>query len=59
MLGQEAMVVDAIKGAHQPGHVRVAGESWPAVSEDGAPVAAGATIRIVGIRQTMLVVSKA
>jgi membrane protein implicated in regulation of membrane protease activity len=56
MVGQEALVIDTIKGAHEPGHVRVSGESWPAVSQDGDPVAEGSTIKIVAIRQSTLVV---
>jgi membrane protein implicated in regulation of membrane protease activity len=59
MVGKEALVVDAIKSQHEPGHVLVAGENWPAVSEDGEPVPKGTTIRIVGLRQATLVVSTA
>jgi membrane protein implicated in regulation of membrane protease activity len=57
MIGQDAMVVDDIRSRHEPGHVRVMGENWPAVPEDGAAIPAGTTIRIVGLRQATLVVS--
>ena len=57
MIGQEAPVVDEIRGAHDPGHVRVAGESWPAVSADGSTIAEGSTVRIDSLRQATLVVS--
>ena len=56
MVGQEAAVVEEIGGAHQPGHVRIYGESWLALSEDGAPIAAGSIVSIVGIKQATLVV---
>src|ERR1700730_7044705 len=35
MIGQTGIVVEPIKGEHVAGHVRLAGESWPAVSADG------------------------
>jgi membrane protein implicated in regulation of membrane protease activity len=56
MVGHEAPVVDEIGGPHQPGHVRVYGENWPAVSEDGTPIAAGTIVMVVGLQQTTLIV---
>jgi membrane protein implicated in regulation of membrane protease activity len=56
MIGQIASVTDAIGGTLSPGHVRVAGEDWPAVSENDAPIEAGATVRVTAIRQATLVV---
>jgi len=57
MVGLEAPVVEEIGGAHEPGHVRVAGESWPAVSADGSKIAEGSTVRIDSLRQATLIVS--
>jgi membrane protein implicated in regulation of membrane protease activity len=57
MIGEQAMVVDDIAGTHQPGHVRIHGESWLAVSADGTAIPAGSTIRVDALRQTTLVVS--
>ncbi len=57
MIGLEALVVDEIGGAHDPGHVRVAGENWPAISADGNRIAEGSTVRINSLRQATLVVS--
>ncbi len=57
MIGMEAPVVDEIRGAHQPGHVRVAGESWPAISLDGSNIAEGSTVHIDSLRQATLIVS--
>ena len=59
MIGQVALVVDPIAGPLQRGHVRIAGEDWPALSRDGRPVEQGATIRVVGIRGTTLLVEPA
>lgn len=56
MIGQEAMVVDPIQGA-QPGHVRIGGENWPAVTADGSAVEQGQTIRVVSLRNATLVVA--
>jgi membrane protein implicated in regulation of membrane protease activity len=57
MVGQEAVVVEDIGGRLQGGHVRIAGESWPAVSDDGSKVRVGATVRVVGLRRATLVVA--
>src|ERR1700682_4798495 len=57
MIGVEAPVVDDIADAHNPGHVRIAGENWPAVSRDGSRIAAGSTVRVDGLRQATLIVT--
>jgi membrane protein implicated in regulation of membrane protease activity len=56
MIGQEAPVVEEIQ-THQPGHVRIAGESWPAISADGSSIPLGSTVVVDGLRQATLVVS--
>jgi membrane protein implicated in regulation of membrane protease activity len=56
MIGQTALVVDPIGGPHERGHVRIAGEDWPALTRDGRPMAAGASARVVEIRRATLVV---
>ena len=58
MIGQTALVVDPIKGPHERGHVRIAGEDWPALSTDGSPVREGETVRVVEIRRATLVVDR-
>jgi membrane protein implicated in regulation of membrane protease activity len=59
MIGQTALVVDAIGGPHVRGHVRIAGEDWPALTRDGRPVEAGQAVRVVDIRRATLVVEPA
>jgi membrane protein implicated in regulation of membrane protease activity len=56
MIGQTAVVVDPIKGPHERGHVRIAGEDWPALTRDGGPVPAGKAVQVVDIRRATLVV---
>jgi membrane protein implicated in regulation of membrane protease activity len=56
MIGQTGVVVEPIKGEHLAGHVQLAGESWPAVSADGRPIAADATVTVIEIRGSTLVV---
>jgi membrane protein implicated in regulation of membrane protease activity len=56
MIGQAAVVVDPLPGPHELGHVRIAGENWPALARDGSRVEAGATVRIVEIRRATLIV---
>lgn len=58
MIGQTGIVVEPIKGEHVAGHVRLAGESWPAVSADGKPIGADATVTVTEIRGSTLVVHK-
>lgn len=59
MIGQTALVVDPIGGPHHRGHVRIAGEDWPALAWDGQPVAAGTPVRVVDIHRATLVVEPA
>jgi membrane protein implicated in regulation of membrane protease activity len=59
MIGQTALVVDAIKGPHLRGHVRIAGEDWPALSRDGSTVEEGESVRVVEIHRATLVVDRA
>jgi membrane protein implicated in regulation of membrane protease activity len=58
MVGQTALVTDPIEGEHQRGHVEVAGEQWPAISADGKPIKAEATVTVVEIRCATLVVKR-
>lgn len=57
MVGREALVVEPIRGPQQPGHVRISGEDWPALSVDGTALRAGAEVVVVELRQATLVVS--
>lgn len=58
MIGQTAIVVDPILDGQHRGHVRIAGEDWPALTADGSPAAQGATVRIVDIKRATLVVDR-
>jgi membrane protein implicated in regulation of membrane protease activity len=58
MIGQNAIVVDPITGAHDRGHVRIAGEDWPALSRDGLPVETGAVVRVAEINKATLLVDR-
>lgn len=57
MIGQQAVVVDPIR-AHDRGHVRIAGEDWPALSRDGLPVESGAVVRVAEINKATLLVDR-
>ena len=59
MIGQIALVVDPIAGQLERGHVRIAGEDWPALARDGRAVGAGVAVRVVEIRRATLVVEPA
>lgn len=57
MIGEEAAVVDDILDSNHPGHVRLQGENWPALSDNGEPIPAGSTVRVTGLKQATLVVA--
>src|ERR1700694_1023132 len=56
MVGQQALLLEPILGVGQPGHVKIAGESWPALTEDGSPLPATTPVIVTAIRSTVLIV---
>jgi membrane protein implicated in regulation of membrane protease activity len=59
MVGQQAVLLEPILGVGQPGHVKIAGELWPALTEDGSPVAASTLVVVTALRSTTLIVRPA
>ena len=59
MVGQRAVLTDPILASGQPGHVKLAGELWPAITEDGSPLPANTPIIVTDLRSTVLVVRAA
>jgi len=59
MVGQQAVLMEPILGVGQPGHVKLAGESWPAVTDDGSPLPANTLVVVTALRSTVLVVRAA
>jgi membrane protein implicated in regulation of membrane protease activity len=56
MVGQQTVLTEAIKGNGEPGHVKVAGESWPALTEDGSALPASTPVIVTALRRTVLIV---
>src|ERR1700736_2426512 len=56
MVGQQAGLTEPIVGLEQPGHVKIAGELWPALTEDGSPLPATTPIIVTALRSTVLIV---
>jgi membrane protein implicated in regulation of membrane protease activity len=58
IVGQEAITLDVVGDEHAPGHVRLIGERWLAVSDTGsvATIPAGTRVFITAVRGTTLVV---
>src|SRR5947209_13707089 len=48
MVGQQAVLIEPIGGLEQPGHVKIAGELWPALTEDGSSVPAATPVVEIG-----------
>ena len=56
MVGQQAVLLEPILGVGQPGHVKIAGELWPALTEDGSPVPVNTLVVVTALRSTTLIV---
>ena len=56
MIGQRVVLQDPIGGPDRPGHVKIAGELWPAQTANGAPVPANTPVVIRALRSTTLIV---
>jgi inner membrane protein len=58
-VGEAALATDPIGDELHPGHVRLAGESWLAISHDGSEIGGNAPVIITAVRGTTLVVRPA
>jgi len=58
-VGQRAKVVERIGGEHQPGFVLLGQERWRAETMSGQAIEAGATVFVVEVRGTRVVVAPA
>jgi membrane protein implicated in regulation of membrane protease activity len=56
LVGQRALTIDVVGDEHHPGHARLAGESWLAVTEEPGGVSADTSVMVVDVRGTTLVV---
>src|SRR5207302_8755739 len=59
MVGQQAVLVEPIQGVGQPGHVKIAGELWPALTDDGTAVPVNTLVVVTALRSTVLIVRAA
>src|SRR5437763_6114087 len=59
MVGHQAMLLEPILGVGQPGNVKIAGELWPALTEDGSPVPANTLVIVTALRSTTVIVRPA
>jgi inner membrane protein len=58
-VGQRALALDDIGEELHPGHVKLAGETWLAFSDDHQPIPTGAPVIVTAVRGTTLVVRPA
>ncbi|MBV8195096.1 MAG: NfeD family protein [Candidatus Dormibacteraeota bacterium] len=56
LVGSRALSLDPIGDEHHPGHARLAGERWLAVTDEPGGVAPDTQVMVVEIRGTTLVV---
>ena len=59
MVGQEAVLLEPILGVGQPGHLKLAGELWPALTDDGSAVPVNTLVVVTALRSTTLIVRAA
>ncbi len=56
LVGEEVLTLDEVGDAHHPGHVKLAGERWLAVSELDRPIPGHTRVLVTGVRGTTLIV---
>ncbi len=56
LVGQEVVTLDTVGDDHEPGHVRLLGEVWLAVSGSGESVPTGERVLVTAVRGTTLTV---
>lgn len=56
LVGQRALTIDVVGDEHHPGHARLAGERWLAVSDEPGGVKPETQVMVVEVRGTTLVV---
>lgn len=58
-VGQRALPIDEVGDELHPGHVRLAGETWLAYSDEHQPIAPGVPVIVTAVRGTTLAVRPA
>jgi membrane protein implicated in regulation of membrane protease activity len=56
LVGQEVLTLDEVGVDGRPGHVRLAGENWLALSGGDHPIAAGTVVLVTAVQGTTLIV---
>jgi len=56
LVGQRALTIDDVGDEHHPGHARLAGERWLAVTEEPEGVPPETPVMVIEVRGTTLVV---
>ncbi|MEO6796952.1 MAG: NfeD family protein [Candidatus Dormibacter sp.] len=56
MIGHQGVLSDPILGPNSPGHLRVAGELWPAITEDASSIPTETPVVVTGLRGSTLIV---
>jgi membrane protein implicated in regulation of membrane protease activity len=50
------VLTEAIPGNGEPGHVKLGGELWPALTEDGTALPATTPVMVTALKSTILIV---
>lgn len=58
LIGRTCTVSERIGGVENPGRVRIDGDNWQAVSNDGAPIEVGTSVRVIRYDSIILTVKR-
>lgn len=58
LIGRNCTVTQRIGGIDEPGRVRIDGDSWQAVSDDGCPLEAGTPVQVIRYDSIILTVRR-
>ena len=58
LIGQTALVIQAIQGTQISGYVKIGGEEWRAVGEDDSPLSESTKVEVVGLSGSTVTVKK-
>ncbi len=57
LVGEQGLVVTAVRGSSPAGQVRIRGEEWPAITADGTVIEPGQSVLVVDRQHSQLVVA--
>ena len=57
LVGEQGLVVTAVRGSAAAGQIRIHGEEWPAITGDGTEIEPGQAVLVIDLQHSQLVVT--